>query len=278
MANAEHAKGQSILEHGLSVWKHTKRLIDDDTTGFRLPDWYETYKSRIFSNIHPESTIREYTENHDCGKPRCLTIDSDGRNHYPNHAEISETLWREAGGSEDACRLIGMDMLFHTATPEQILSHPGITLKDICTLIITSLAELHANAELFGGMESDSFKIKHKKWAKRAKKVLFESFDHKYMYIVTRNDLSPSQKAVQSCHAAIEATKAFGDSIQTHPSVILCVVKSEHKLKALQDKLQYAGVDFTSFREPDIGDQLTAIASTPLAGADREIFKRYQLL
>jgi hypothetical protein len=26
---------------------------------------------------------------HDCGKPYCITIDEDGRRHFPDHANVS---------------------------------------------------------------------------------------------------------------------------------------------------------------------------------------------
>jgi hypothetical protein len=44
--------------------------------------------------------------------------------------------------------------------------------------------------------------------------------------------------------------------------------------KELADK----GIDCQIFREPDIGNQATALASRPLRGAEREAFKRFQLM
>jgi len=39
------------------------------------------------------------------------------------------------------------------------------------TLLLTGLAEIHSNAEMFGGIESTSFKIKWKQINKRGKKI-----------------------------------------------------------------------------------------------------------
>ena len=39
------------------------------------------------------------------------------------------------------------------------------------TLLLVGLAEVHSNAQMFGGIESDSFKIKYKQIAKRGKAI-----------------------------------------------------------------------------------------------------------
>lgn len=62
-------------------------------------------------------------------------------------------------------RLIAKDMLCHTTKA----ADAGALLQDqdFPTLMLTAWAELHANASLlFGGYESDSFKIKRKALSK----------------------------------------------------------------------------------------------------------------
>jgi hypothetical protein len=44
-------------------------------------------------------------------------------------------------------------------------------IKDICTHLIVGLAELLSNAQMFGGYESTSFKIKLKSLTQRTKKI-----------------------------------------------------------------------------------------------------------
>lgn len=39
------------------------------------------------------------------------------------------------------------------------------------TLLLVTLAELHANADLFGGFKSESFKIKYKRYCSLLKKA-----------------------------------------------------------------------------------------------------------
>jgi hypothetical protein len=89
--------------------------------------------------------------------------------------------------------------------------------------------------------------------------------------------LSTPQQAVQSCHAAIEAALSFGH-LPDHPSVIICGIDSETKLLNAQKKLVALGIKCHPFYEPDIGNQLTAVACEPVYGEQRRAFRQYQLL
>jgi hypothetical protein len=44
--------------------------------------------------------------------------------------------------------------------------------KMACTLLLSALAEVHSNANMFGGIDSTSFKIKWKHLDKRGKKAV----------------------------------------------------------------------------------------------------------
>jgi hypothetical protein len=59
--------------------------------------------------------------------------------------------------------------------------------------------------------------------------------------------------------------------------LVLCEVANEEKLNAVGQKLESAGVSLRAFREPDIGDQLTAIATAPLGAEFRHLFRKYPL-
>lgn len=100
-----------------------------------------------------------------------------------------------------------------------------------------------------------------------------------YVYVIVREDLSGPQKVVQAVHAAIEACRNYLDDEENHPSVIVLGVKNEEKLKKVEWELYERGdCHYEVFREPDRGLEMTAIATGPLYGGGREIFKRYQLL
>lgn len=242
----------------------------------RIPQWFSEYKDQILNNLHDLNIIKQYTVNHDIGKPYCLTIDADGKKHYPDHANISKQVWLERGGDEITANLIGLDMIMHTESKEEIKAR-NLSIKDAMTLLITSLAEIHANAEMFGGIESTSFKIKWKKLDKIGKFLCNEYFNHPYMYVIVRKDLSPAQKAVQSSHACIESARAFIKPDDSHPSVIICEVRSEQKLKMVMEELN-GKVNYKTFQEPDIGNQYTALATEPIYNDKRKLFSRFQLI
>lgn len=86
---------QSVLQHGLSVYKHTYELIHNpNSNNFRLPVWWDEYSDELLKNCCDLKTIKHYTIWHDLGKPQCRTVDETGV-HFPNHAEISAQLWNQ---------------------------------------------------------------------------------------------------------------------------------------------------------------------------------------
>jgi hypothetical protein len=160
MRSCPQTVGQSVFEHGISVWKQTRRLILDG----------EGWVGLIKPHLYDPQLIKLYNIFHDCGKPYCLIQDEKG-NHFPNHAEISYQTFLQYFDNELVANLIRDDMVLHTATAEDIANR-GWTKSHAFTLLVSALGEIHSNAKLFGGTESTSFKIKHKKIEQRAKQLL----------------------------------------------------------------------------------------------------------
>lgn len=104
------------------------------------------------------------------------------------------------------------------------------------------------------------------------------SQDTQYIYVLVRKDLSLPQQTVQSCHAVIEATRLFVTSEQTHPHLVLCSIQDEEALKREAIRFEAYNIKFVPFYEPDLNNQLTAIATAPIAGDDRRVCRRYNLL
>lgn len=282
MQACEQTKGQSIYDHGINVWQHLEKLLDGNTDGFRLPQWYSEYYEQLIATAHDPMILRKYAIYHDAGKPYCLTIDEDGRRHFPNHAEISRQTWIETfgdcGDNAIIADLISLDMIMHTEKFEQIIGR-NLPNATIASLLLSALAELHSNARMFGGgIESDSFKIKWKRLDKLGAKLCKRMFEHEYMYVITRRDLSAPQRAVQAGHAAIEAARAYLKPDDEHPSLIICWERNESKLEKLRDKFKNDGIEFKEFYEPDRGNELTALACKPASGKAREAFKKLQLI
>jgi len=174
MKDCPQTETQSVYQHGLSVRDHIFQLINYLETliipeGWRLPDWLTKYRTQILQSLCPLNIIEEYTIYHDCGKPYCLTIDEQGKRHFPNHADVSARTWADAGGCMSVQKLISMDMVIHTmkaADVDEFVKHP-----EAITLLLSGLAEVHSNSKMFGGIESNSFKMKWKQIDKRGKAI-----------------------------------------------------------------------------------------------------------
>jgi hypothetical protein len=61
-------------------------------------------------------------------------------------------------------------MVIHTIKTEEIEKFSQDPLA--VSLLITGFSEIHANASIFGGIDSTSFKIKWKQIDKKGKKIL----------------------------------------------------------------------------------------------------------
>lgn len=132
---------------------------------WRFPSWFEQNADWIRERLAPHfDDIQTYQQWHDLGKPYCREIDADGKVHYPNHAEVSAEIWLALGDKREIGDLIRDDMLCHTLRPAgatAFASNPNALM-----LLVTALCELHANASMFGGISSDSFKAKFKRLEK----------------------------------------------------------------------------------------------------------------
>lgn len=176
MKNCEQTKGLSVLQHGDSVLAYTFDLINylrgNSSLNFewRLPDWVLSNKELFLSSLPSGETLTLYTKYHDIGKPYCLTIDDEGRRHFPNHAEVSFQIFSQLFDNKIAADLIKHDMDIHLLKADGVENF--VNNPNALTHILVGLAELHSNAQMFGGIESTSFKIKWKSLNARGKQIL----------------------------------------------------------------------------------------------------------
>lgn len=175
MQHCPQTEGQSVYQHGEAVRDRMRQLLHyldtGELAGWICPDWLGTYRTQLRGALMPRQVIDEYTLYHDCGKPYCP---SDGERKFPNHAEVSYRTWLGVGGSLSAARLMRMDMLVHTMKAEDVPSFCG--QPEAATLLLAGLAEIHANAELFGGVNAVSFKIKWKQIDRRGRAICSHLF------------------------------------------------------------------------------------------------------
>lgn len=84
---------------------------------------------------------------------------------------------------------------------------------------------------------------------------------------ITRRDLDPGYQAVQAAHAAIEfqhehptVSKSWNEQSKY---LIFLSVHDEQQLINYIDKFKKHDLKYTTFKEPDIGNQITAVAVEP---------------
>lgn len=86
--------------------------------------------------------------------------------------------------------------------------------------------------------------------------------------MVVRTDLTLPQQAVQACHAAQAAGVLFGAN--PHTSLVLCGVPSRLDLECVAEQMDYIGIPYATFREPDLGGEVTALATAPVTDGGRK--------
>ena len=176
MKSCEQTKGQSVYEHGVSVKNYLFDLLDHLRKGtplkykWCLPDWLYENKDMILKSLPNDWTLKLYTEFHDCGKPYCLTIDENGKRHFPNHAKVSYEVFNQIFDNKISSDLILHDMDIHLLKSEGV---PEFCNQPYClTSLIVGLSEVHSNSNMFGGMDSEGFIIKSKRINKRGKQII----------------------------------------------------------------------------------------------------------
>lgn len=169
MRSCEQAPGMNMLEHGELVHKHYLGLLQRLSAGdCDEPVIRAVYQQRTLLSI---DRLKRYHLYHDCGKHLTLQVDESGRRHFPNHAATSAEQYRKVFPLDDlTAELIEQDMAFHVARGDALLEtcrHPYAP-----ELYLTAWAEIGANAEMFGGTKSQSYKIKAKRLQQAGKKLL----------------------------------------------------------------------------------------------------------
>ena len=100
-----------------------------------------------------------------------------------------------------------------------------------------------------------------------------------YSYIFVRQDLKPEYQLVQAAHATcVLGSKLNGKVDPSNLYFVVSGVKDLDSLQTLMDSLSKKGHEYVSFVEPDIGNEITAIATLPIRGDMRKDFKKFKLL
>ncbi len=87
------------------------------------------------------------------------------------------------------------------------------------------------------------------------------------LFIITREDLNPGYQLVQTTHAAIYFSVKYPETLlqwHTQSNYLACLsAKDENHLKTLISKCEANNLKFVVFTEPDVDNQITAIAIEP---------------
>jgi len=89
-----------------------------------------------------------------------------------------------------------------------------------------------------------------------------------------RKDLSVSQRAVQAGHAVAEFCLHSPSTSWSNGTLIYLGVRNLNQLEKLMYQLNNENITFFEFREPDLYNQVTAIATDQHC----ELFERIRLL
>jgi len=110
--------------------------------------------------------------------------------------------------------------------------------------------------------------------------VLNNELAEYYTYIIVRQDISHEQQLVQAAHATLKLGASLIDSPVglNNLNFVVCGVKNEDEVRGAAEYLYSSGYDTVEFREPDINDEVTAIASFPIKSTKKRFMKRYKIL
>lgn len=110
----------------------------------------------------------------------------------------------------------------------------------------------------------------------------YKSIGAEYVYVFTRQDISPEQQLVQSAHVTLElGNKLNGKGVE---GLYFCVVgvPDLNKLREVEKTLIDSKIEHVGFNEPDIhwskSLQLTSIATYPIMNRDRIKFIEFNKL
>ena len=93
----------------------------------------------------------------------------------------------------------------------------------------------------------------------------------KCLYVVVRKDLAPGLQMAQACHAAFIYGQYGSDDVGDN---LVALGASPSELAALEQAAEQLNLSHVSFREPDLADELTALA---LSGSARALVSQLPL-
>ena len=101
------------------------------------------------------------------------------------------------------------------------------------------------------------------------------------MTIIVKDDLTQGYKVVQSAHALADFAVKHQDEFkqwQMGSNYLCCLEATETKINHTIDKLESLGIKYHIFCEPDIENQMTAVAVQAISRKQhKQLFKKFKL-
>lgn len=177
MKACEQSKGVSVYKHGEMVREFYSdlyaHLVNERSVlqhEWKLPKWVYENKNILVEESCDVATMQQYMLMHDCGKPYCFSVDAEGKRHFSDHANVSYEVYKKLFPTATTVQeLIRKDMDIHNLKGDDVAEFAQHPLA--ISLLLAGLCEIHANASMFGGIESTSFKIKWKQIDRRGRQI-----------------------------------------------------------------------------------------------------------
>jgi hypothetical protein len=99
-----------------------------------------------------------------------------------------------------------------------------------------------------------------------------------HAYFFVRQDISPEQQAVQTAHVALELGNCLTRRETLGLNFVNCGVPDLQGLETIEMYLIQNEVPFVLYRDSHFNNEITAIATFPVASHQRELFKFAKLL
>lgn len=96
-----------------------------------------------------------------------------------------------------------------------------------------------------------------------------------YIYLFIREDLGVAQQIIQTAHAVDDLYKTIQPGDRTN-HMVLFAIRNERDLELTSKYLTENEIHHTMFYEPDVFAH-TAIATEPIKGEQRKLFRRFKL-
>lgn len=102
-----------------------------------------------------------------------------------------------------------------------------------------------------------------------------------FITIITRKDLTPGYKVVQSAHSLADFAVKYNEEFREwhfNSNYLCCLEASESRIEIILSKLDELKIKYSVFLEPDIGNQMTAVAIEAIpTELHKQLFKTLKL-